>query len=358
MKKSLIALAALAAVSAAYAQSSVTISGALQAGFQQHISQTTTNYVGFGSTTAPSVALVKGQTRGLNTMDANINFTVVEDLGGGLAAYGNTNIEKSQNFRGAYVAYADSTLGLRGNFGQLQYSNTRSSDTFVAIASGAISLPDSIYDDSGISARVGIDALTYTSTELMPGLKVSIAYIEPLDGDTTVANQAVTAATGRPNGTSQYVIGSSYTNGPLTAMVTYKAKPSAMIAGTTAATSQTGKANIELAALYNAGVAVIGLGYDAASVEGATKIASTGALVQTDRAAYGMSATVPIGAVSLGLEFWKRGAATDTKFGATYALSKRTTLTAATGNKDFPKLNNAANVTSNNQYRLSVKHTF
>jgi len=357
MKKSLIALAALAAVSAASAQSSVTISGALQAGFQQHLSANTANYSGFGTATSLTV-LTKGQVRGLNTMDGNINFAVVEDLGGGLAAFGNTNIEKSQNFRGAYVSYADTNLGLRGGFGALQYSNTRSSDTFAAIASGAISLPDSVYDDSGITARVGIDALTYTTPDLMPGLKVSIAYIEPLDGDTTVANQTVTAATGRPNGTSQYVIGTSYTNGPLTAMATYKAKPSAMVAGTTAATSQIGKANIELAALYNAGVAVIGIGYDAASLDGATKIAATGALVQSDRAAYGMSATIPMGAMSLGLEYWKRGAATDTKAGATYALSKRTSLTAAMGLKDFPKLANSANVTSSSQYRLSVKHTF
>jgi len=358
MKKSLIALAALAAVTAASAQSSVTISGALQAGFQQHLSQATANYVGFSTSTPSTTALTKGQTRGLNVMDANINFAAVEDLGGGLAAYGNTNIERSANFRGAYVSYADTNLGLRGGFGQLQYSNTRSSDTFVAIASGAISLPDGLYDDSGITSRIAIDALTYTSPELMKGLKASIAYIEPTDGDTTVANQTVTAATGRPNGTSQYILGATYIDGPLTAMVTYKAKPSAMIAGTTAATSQIGKANIELAALYNAGVAVIGIGYDAASLDGATKIAATGALVQSDRAAYGMSATIPMGAMSLGLEYWKRGAATDTKAGATYSLSKRTSLTAAMGLKDFPKLANSSNVTSSNQYRFSVKHTF
>jgi predicted porin len=359
MKKSLIALAALAAVTAASAQSSVTISGGLQAGFQQHLSANTTNYsYGSNSSTPTTAALTKGQVRGLTTMDGNINFSVVEDLGGGLAAFGNTNIEKSQNFRGAFVAYADTNLGLRGGFGQLQYSNTRSSDTFAAIASGAISLPDGLYDDSGIASRIAIDALTYTTPDLMPGLKVSFAYIEPVDGDTSVANQTVTAATGRPNGTSQYVIGSSYTNGPLTAMVAYKAKPSAMIAGTTAATSQIGKANMELAALYNAGVAVIGIGYDSASLDGSTKLAADGTKVQTDRAGYGMSATVPMGALSLGLEYWKRGASTDTKVGATYALSKRTSLTAASGIKDYPKLNNSTNVTSSNQYRLSVKHTF
>jgi predicted porin len=358
MKKSLIALAALAAVTAASAQSSVTISGGLQAGFQQHLSQATTNYVGFGTSTPSTSALTKGQTRGLNVMDANINFAVVEDLGGGLAAYGNTNIERSANFRTAYVSYADTNLGLRGGFGQLQYSNTRSSDTFAAIASGAISLPDGVYDDSGIASRIAIDALTYTSPELMKGLKVSIAYIEPTDGDTTASDVTYTAATGRPNGTSQYVIGASYTNGPLTAMLTYKAKPSAMVAGTTAATSQIGKANMELAALYNAGVAVIGVGYDSASLTGSTALSDDGSKVQLDRAAYGMSATVPMGAVSLGLEYWKRGASTDTKVGVTYALSKRTSLTAASGIKDYPKLNNSTYVTSSNQYRLSVKHTF
>jgi predicted porin len=357
MKKSLIALAALAVVTAASAQSTVTISGDIQAGFQQHLSQATANYVGFGTSTPSTVALTKGQTRGLNLMDSAVNFAATEDLGGGLKATGSFKIERSANFRGAYTSFADTSLGVSGDFGSITYANTRSSDTFAAIASGAISLPDSVYDDSGITARAGIDVLRFT-LPTMSGFSTSISYIEPSDGDTTVANQTVAAATGRPNGTSQFVIGSTYTNGPLTAMLTYKAKPSAMIAGTTAATSQTGKANIELAALYNAGVAVVGIGYDAASVEGATKIAATGGLVQSDKAAWGVSATVPMGALSIGIEHWKRGAATDSKFGVTYALSKRTSLTAATGNKDFPKIANSSNVTSNNQYRLSAKHSF
>ena len=292
-------------------------------------------------------------------MDRDFTLTVLEDLGGGLAAFGSTKMEQGSDFRGAQLQFADTNLGLRSSaLGEFKFSNTRTSDTFAAIVSPAINLRDGLYDDNGITSRGAIDVVAYTSPELIPGLKASIAYIDLGDGDITAANQAVTAAKGRPSGTSAYILGASYVAGPLTAMVTYKGKPKNMIAGTAAATSQIGKANIEAAALYNAGFAVIGLGYDGASTEGATALATDGTVVQTDKAATGFSVTVPVGAISLGMEYWKRAASTETRFGATYALSKRTSLTAGYGTKDFPKLANPSTITADSQYRLAVKHTF
>jgi predicted porin len=72
----------------------------------------------------------------------------------------------------------------------------------------------------------------------------------------------------------------------------------------------------------------------------------------------GFSVTAPMGAITLGLENWKRGASSETRMGAMYALSKRTQLTAAYGTKDFPKLNNPTNVKADSQYRVSVRHQF
>jgi hypothetical protein len=71
----------------------------------------------------------------------------------------------------------------------------------------------------------------------------------------------------------------------------------------------------------------------------------------------GLSVTVPVGQISLGMEHWVRGKSTETRFGAMYALSKRSSLTLGYGLKDYPKLNNS-NVTNDNQYRLSMLHTF
>jgi predicted porin len=340
------ALAALAATTA-FAQSTVTLTGTLHAGYQQHISAVTTNYVLPGSSsTAPTIAvLTKGQVKGFTIMDRDFTLSVLEDLGGGLSAFGSTKLEQNSDWRGAPLTFADTTLGLRSaSIGEFNFRNTRTSDTFAAIVSPAINLRDGLYDDNGITSRSAIDVIGYTTPELVPGLKASVSFVELNDGDINVpaTNQSLT------------VLGASYVNGPLTVMAAYKTKANKAVASST----QISKDTIELAAMYNAGVAVIGLGYDAASTKGTTAIATDGSKVQTDKDAFGASLTVPMGAISLGAEYWSRGKSAESRFGVTYAFSKRTALTAAYGLKDYPKLNNAANVTSDNQYRLAVRHTF
>ena len=346
------ALAALAVSGVALAQSTVTLTGAIQAGYQQHISAATTNYVLPGSTsTAPTTAaLTKGQVKGFTLMDRFFTLTVLEDLGGGLTAFGNTKMEQNSDFRAAPLTFADTNLGLRSaSWGEVKFTNTRLSDTAVAIASPAISLRDGLYDDNGVFARSAIDVLTYTTPELIPGLKASISYVEGNDGDINIPT----------TNASTMVLGASYVNGPVTVMGAYKTKADKAVASTSAATlTQLSKANFELAALYNLGFATVGVGYDGKSTSGATAIANDGKTLQSDKDAYGVSLTVPMGAASFGLEYFKRDKSVETRLGAMYALSKRTALTAAYGMKDYPKLNNAANVTSNNQYRLSVLHTF
>jgi predicted porin len=353
MKKSLIALATLAATGA-FAQSTVTLTGVIQAGYQQHISAATANYTLPGSTsTAPTTAVMtKGQVKGFTLMDRAFTLTVLEDLGGGLAAFGNTKMENASDFRGAQLGFADTNLGLRSSaWGEFKFTNTRSSDTFAAVASSAISLRDGLYDDSGITSRGAIDVVTYTTPDLLPGLKASVAFVEGNDGDINVpANDA-----------SVTVLGAMYVNGPVTVMGAYKSKAAKAAASTASGyVGQISKDNIELAARYDLGFAVVGLGYDGASTKTtiATPIVKTGGRIQTDKDAFGASLTVPMGAFSMGAEFWSRGKATESRFGAMYALSKRTALTAAYGLKDYPKINNSTNVTSNNQYRLSVLHTF
>jgi predicted porin len=335
----------------------VTLSGTFQAGYQQHISAATENFnvagVTGGSTSKLGAAglptlttPVKGQVKGFTLMDRTFKFTAVEDLGGGMAAFGDATMESAGDFRTSFVQFADVNIGLRStSWGEVKFSNTRAGDTYSAIASPAISLRDGLYDDSGINGtRADIDLLTYTTPELVPGLKASIAHADLGNGDINApaSNQ------------SNQTFGLAYVNGPVTVMGAYKTK----LAKAVASSTQISKDTIELALSYNAGFAVIGLGYDAASTKGTTAIAKDGTKVQTDKDSFGASLTVPMGALSFGAEYWSRGASTESRFGAMYALSKRTSLTAAYGLKDFPKLAFPAAITSDNQYRFSVRHTF
>jgi predicted porin len=112
--------------------------------------------------------------------------------------------------------------------------------------------------------------------------------------------------------------------------------------------------------MYNLGFATVGLGYDGASTEGTTALPKTGAVLQSDKSATAFSITAPMGPVSLGLEYFKRGESKETNIGGMYAFSKRTDFTVAYGEKKFPM--KAASgflpVTQDNQYRVSLRHKF
>ena len=356
MKKSLIALAALAAVTAASAQSSVTISGLVRAGFQKDISLTAANPALIKATAAApgaaAAAVVSGN--GLSTHDININFGAVEDLGGGLKASFFQNLETDPQ-RGAALTRADSGLDLAGGFGTVSYRNTRHSDQIASIASSAINMADGLYHNSGIVTRGSIDTLAYTSPAIMPGLNLSATYVEGNDGQISIPTTNKTTL----------VLGAAYTNGPLVARGAYKMKP----ANAAASSGLTPKANFELAVVYDLGVAKIGFAHDAASVSGvssasASSAASGGTLsaaqaqtlanLQT-KSANGFTLHVPVGAVSLGLGYYTRGDQTVTEFGARYDLSKRTYVSAASGKK-AGLFNNDGHQGS--QYRVAMSHTF
>ena len=93
MKKSLIALATLAVVSAASAQSTVTISGGM--------------LLGLGTTKTGAASSGTQMSR----QTGNIAFKGTEDLGGGLKASFDVLMETG-NFRGAPVTRADSGMGV------------------------------------------------------------------------------------------------------------------------------------------------------------------------------------------------------------------------------------------------------
>ena len=324
-------------MTAASAQSTVTISGLVRAGVQKDLSLTAknpaiinTNSVAPGTAAA---AVVEG--KGLATTDININFGATEDLGGGLKASFFQNLETNPD-RGAALTRADSGLSLAGGFGTIAYTNTRNSDLIAGIGSSAISLADGLYHNTGIVTRGSLDTLSYTSFPILPGMNVSVTYVEGNDGQISIPT----------TNTSSYVLGASYTNGPLAVRAGYKMKPATL----TASSGLTAKDNLELAVVYDLGVAKIGFAHDAASASGASTAAAPGLTAATanntltqaqarqladlqTKAANGFSVHVPMGAVSFGLGVYKRGDQKVTDYGVRYDLSKRTNITASGGKK-------------------------
>ncbi len=332
MKKSLVALAALAAVGAASAQSTVTLSGLYTFSYQQDL----TPAIPSGNTTASSTVPAKG----FAVTDANFKLAAVEDLGGGLSASFDALFETSSH-RGAAVTRADSSIGLSSaKLGSVALRNTRNSDLIASIGSSAIVLPDGIYDSTGIVARSAIDAVTYTTPALAGGLRLSLTYLEANDGAQQRPN--VDATTGR----SAYVLGATYASGPLSLAAAYKTKPSE------AAAASKLKANFELSAVYNLGFATVAYAYDGKT----TDVTAAAAAAQSHKAAHGVSATIPMGAVSFGVNYFKRGDAKLTEAGVRYDLSKRTNIIASYGKKSGLPETTYGYV--GNQYRLRVGHSF
>ncbi len=301
MKKTLIALAAVAVSSAAMAQ--VTISGAIAG--QQNKTGT--------AKAVTSVAI------------SELTFRATEDLGGGMAASGFFTIENMNN-RGTDAGSspngptnADSGISLRGGFGTVAINNTRAGNLAANANVFGTSISNGFYE-SVADTRSLVQVLSYTSPALIPGLNVSLARA-------SVGNTATTQAA------EINIIGASYSAGPLSLGVQQKSF--------NAAATASGAENKQTEGFvsYNAGVAVIGYGMG-------TKTTTTGKAVTS----YGIS--VPMGAITLGVEGAKRGDEAFTNYGVRYALSKRTALHVSAG-----KWQNTA-TDSAKQSRIRIAHSF
>jgi len=119
MKKTLIALAALAATGAAFAQA--TISGNLGLSWQQN----------------PLVSQADGShVQGLSMNDGEIYIAATEDLGGGTSATARGGF--TMRGRGTAILDRDATLSIKGSFGALTGGSLRSCGSMVTVQSGAV----------------------------------------------------------------------------------------------------------------------------------------------------------------------------------------------------------------------------
>ena len=299
MKKSLVALAVLAASGAVLAQ--VKISGNLTAGFSQ--------------TQTPGV----GSASGFGVDTADITFAASEDLGGGMkagASMGLVNVVRGAAAAGADLPAtgsfgpANTSLYVSGEFGKITMATARATDY---LTGGVAAVGGTFQDGRALSARDVTDSVSYALTA--GPMAITLAYSEPnnvvgLGGGTTA------------NGSQSYSsIGLRYTDGPIVADIGYHMYDEGD-------TTSKDKTNMRFAASYDLGMAKLGAGWTQRSGQqnGGTR---------TDM---GAAVSVPMGALTLGANWVQReyskyqskadGVNVGYGVSANYALSKRTAFIA------------------------------
>jgi predicted porin len=333
MKKTLIALAAVAATSAAFAQSSVTISGKLGAQFVQETSNTG----------------VKGN--GFNIVDGDVNFAMVEDLGGGLKA----NFQVDTRYRlddnggaptSSPLAAGNTFVGVSGGFGNVQMGKL---DTHYCMGSDSHGTRATALQASSCallgyvnSPSVGI-ANASRSTNVVRYTAPTMGGVT-LQGTYSFAQSGSEGAVGNTSGGNASHIQAVYVGGPLTlGASTWQAKGEDQ----TATAARTGQRASTFMANYNLGVATIGLTYDQSEQRAAA--AGVSAFTGTKRNVTSIPVTVPMGSGTILFTYTKaddvkvagvttaNSGATLMSVGYDYAFSKRTSLGVS-----YAKLDNKA----------------
>ena len=363
MKKSLIALAALAAVTAASAQSSVTISGKFGTAYDQPLG---------------SAATAKGKAN-IAVTDGNIDFNAVEDLGGGLKAgasmalrvRGRGNVVQTtvvaQTTTAVTQTYAQSastevgrnaTVFLSGSFGTLTAGSIEIGNGISGRAyAGTVLSTSTGLDDGGVlSGSAYANALAYTSPNIQ-GFAVTVGRYDSI-GTVGIKSTAIAASGSEADlGLAANVVGLNYANGPLTAGV-----DSTTFTGSTTIGSTTDRKRTRMSADYDFGFVKIGFGQEDNK---GTPTTGTYAGKQT---AFGISAPITsalrVGIVSLkntesGVFAAAGASAKGTGVSADYSFSKRTTLNASYATIARDDLTDNANYNKEGtQYRIRLMHSF
>ena len=272
MKKTLIALAAVAVSSAAMAQ--VTISGSINARYQN------------SNTTGAA------KVNGFSFSDSEIVFSASEDLGGGLKASASMSIENLSD--GATGAGSGAILSLSGGFGSVTFSNKDGSD-YLAVNE---------VTTSGFTNSNADDRVTYTSPNFS-GVTVSVTL-----GDGT--NGAAGTQAGKSATNESRIVEVNYAAGPLTANV------GMLSVDKNTHTTTDGGTRFKVG--YNFGVAAVT--YGAANIKNSATSKTTETAITVSAplgpvtASYAMATSKTTGAAKLD----------GSNLTVAYALSKRTSL--------------------------------
>ena len=329
MKKTLIALAVLAASGAAMAQSSVTIYGVLDVGVGKVKGGKWGINNGEGYSLPASGSINPAAKDGFNSTSV-IGFRGTEDLGGGLKA--NFNLQTGGfdlSTGGTALAFSrESWVGLESSVaGAIQFGRSSSLGAKVL---GAYDFNGTSY--SSAHDRAGISAVTwYGSSRRSDQIQYASPNFAGLTVRAALTPRGDSTANGLlvPSGTAasavdqknRYSLGVTYANGPLSV---------SGVAETKAARNAGLRTAYAVGASYDLSVVKLGATYNRRERDGdLTKNATTfgnGGGAAVGGAGWTVSVTAPIGAANVGVQYARNTEAEikALELFANYALSKRT----------------------------------
>jgi predicted porin len=337
MKKTLVALAVLAASGAVMAQSSVTLSGNVKAGLAQ------TKYSGLTAGNGSATGLADGSSRFI--------LSGTEDLGGGLKANFQVDTRFRMDDNGAAptsspLAGGNTFVGLSGSMGNVQAGKL---DTHYCMGSDSHGTRATALQASSCallgyvnSASVGI-ANASRITNVVRYTSPSISGLT-LQATKSFSQASSEGAVGTTQGGGADHFQGVYTQGALTLGASmYEAKSEDQ----TATVARTGQKASTFMINYNLGFATVGLTRDDSTQRAA---AASAGYVDTKRTATSLPVTIPMGTGTVIFTYTKADAtktagvtnagtdATLTSLGYDLDLSKRTKLGIS-----YAKLNNNNN---------------
>lgn len=341
MKKSLLALAVLGVfASAASAQSSVTLSGSLDAGMIRSGTATGNDWAMGGSGSAFNSFTMSGK----------------EDLGGGMNAFFTMNhrfriqngtINSANQASGATTFYRNIFVGLGGSFGDVRLGRMlmplQEWNGAYDVWYGGYTVASA--HTGGITATIRAQEAIYYRSPNMGGLTVHAAIASganQLQAET--ANNFGSSAPGNGNGERPQGFAVTYAAGPLSLTAAYDKN----------------YANFKTTGLYGRydfGVAAVNVQYE----DGDSTFAG-GLIANKEKVkAFGINANIPLGAITGKVGYLRYNSdlagkdATKFGFGGEYSLSKRTTLYSDIGKSSGDRLSVAAKKTA---FDIGLRHKF
>ena len=361
MKKSLIAIAALAAAGAAAAQSSVTMYGQVNTGYEHSKTDIT---IGGVKTTTKTTGFQNDRVK-----TSRLGFKGEEALGNGLSA----TFALEMGFDSADGEFADSafnrkaTVGLKGAFGEVRVGKDSGTMNSFDGSFKAIDRTDSLAKiDSDDDGTVDLDA-AYTArpTGLFYNGSFSGVNVSAAIGNYSERVKTAGGTTDKQD-TAVYGLGLGYNGGAWAVGAAFQHETEKRIAASSV-TANNKVTNYGVGASYDFTVAKLYGQYKGGQYKNKMP---AGGKYSYDQFAIGVSA--PFGATTLSAEYGynkaKETAATTgtvTKFKgnvfavqAEYAFSKRTSLVARAGQVANGKNETTNDKSSTQEYTVGLRHKF